>query len=141
MPPQPMSRMIPPANPAPIAAEARWGGGLGDPPPADEQDDPAGEPGADRRGGPVEALVDALHDGRLGRDRPGGRVGRRGPRARHGGGEGEDGEADQDQAGDAVRDLHDGLLSRRSGGLTPTTLSQGGRRRVYSWSTNDSTGV
>ena len=39
---------------------------VGDAAPRDQQDDPAGEAGADRGRGPVEAVVDALHDGRAG---------------------------------------------------------------------------
>jgi hypothetical protein len=82
-----------------------------------KEDDGAGGAGADRGGGPVEAVVDALHDGRLEDDSVGWlRVTRRRHRAGRGGGEGEDGEADQDQAGDAAGDVHDGLLPRRSGG-------------------------
>ena len=62
---------------------------------------------------------------------------RRGPRARDGGGERRGDEADGGQAGDAVRDLHDGLLSRRSGVDADDAL-QGGIRPVdpvYSTST------
>src|SRR3954451_12379655 len=43
-----------------VGARRRVGGAAD----AEERDEPAGGAGADRGGGPVEAVVDALHDGR-----------------------------------------------------------------------------
>src|SRR4051794_19339850 len=102
-----------PAAPAPVAGGA--------PAKAPAAPRPAGGPGADGGGAPVEALVDALHDGRRGLDddRPAALVHRRvrhGPRGGGGGGDRAGDEAGGGEAGDAVRDLHDGLLPRRSGG-------------------------
>src|SRR4051812_50098497 len=57
---------------------------------ADEQDEAAGGAGADRGGGPVEAVVDVLHERgrvRLNDDRFAGRVGSGGPRGGGRGGE------------------------------------------------------
>ena len=86
--PSATSRMMPPAKPAPIAAEA--------------QSKPSLTLCTTGAAGSMTTLLGGL------------RVDRRGGRARRHGGEGEDHEADEDQAGDAVRDLHDGLLPRRS---------------------------
>src|SRR3954447_14249944 len=72
---------------------------------ADEQDEAAGGAGADRGGGPVEAVVDVLHERgrvRLNDDRFAGRVGSGGPRAGGRGGERPGDDACGGEAGDAV---------------------------------------
>ena len=106
MPPHEISRMMPPAMPAPIAAEAQ--------------------------SNPSSTLCTTGDAGSTDGTRGVGR-GRAG--ARHGRGERQDREANEDQAGDAVRHLHDGLLSRRSGVNAGTVLEArytAGRRPVYS---------